>query len=58
MAWNYALCWLVIFPFELLCGAYVMAYWVPHERVRLSRVDHYILRSHFRNQFVWCTRIW
>jgi amino acid transporter len=33
MAWNYALCWLVIFPFELLCGGYVMSYWVPHETV-------------------------
>ena len=29
MAWNYALCWIVVFPFELLCGAYVMSFWVP-----------------------------
>ena len=35
MAWNYAVCWLVIFPFELLCGAYVMNYWVPEEKVAL-----------------------
>jgi yeast amino acid transporter len=33
MAWNYALCWLVIFPFELLCGAFVMGYWIPHDTV-------------------------
>ena len=33
MAWNYALCWIVVFPFELLCGAYVMAFWVPPETV-------------------------
>src|SRR5438552_12525296 len=35
MAWNYAICWLVIFPFELLCGAYAMSYWVPPETVPL-----------------------
>jgi yeast amino acid transporter len=35
MAWNYALCWLVIFPFELLCGGYVMSYWIPHSTVPL-----------------------
>lgn len=33
MAWNYALCWLVIFPFELLCGGYVMQFWVSPEVV-------------------------
>lgn len=33
MAWNYALCWLVIFPFELLCGGYVMQFWVSPEIV-------------------------
>lgn len=36
MAWNYALCWLVIFPFELLCGGYVMSYWVPNETISIS----------------------
>ena len=35
MAWNYAICWLVIFPFEILCGAYVMSYWVPATTVPL-----------------------
>lgn len=33
MAWNYALCWLVIFPFEILCGGYVMQYWVSPDVV-------------------------
>jgi yeast amino acid transporter len=36
MAWNYAICWLVIFPFELLCGAYVMNYWVSSDKVPLA----------------------
>jgi yeast amino acid transporter len=36
MAWNYAICWLVIFPFELLCGGYVMSYWIPQEKVSIA----------------------
>ena len=33
MAWNYAVCWLVIFPFELLCGGYTMSFWVSQDKV-------------------------
>jgi yeast amino acid transporter len=35
MAWNYAVCWLCIFPFELLCGGYVMSYWISHDKIPL-----------------------
>jgi amino acid transporter len=33
IGWNYVLCWTVCFPFELLCGAFVMGYWVPPQTV-------------------------
>jgi amino acid transporter len=33
MAWNYAVCWVVIFPFELMCGGYTMSYWVSKDTV-------------------------